>query len=210
MKAEVLEALKHATSTLAREFNGIFSEETVRDFVQDSAEHYYHPEIASFVPKLAERHARELLQALAQSEGFLPKQYPELLFVCVQNAGRSQMAASFVNHWAEKRAHARCAGTQPARDLHAGVVEVMVEIGVPLHDAFPKPLQRELVEAANVVVTMGCGDACPLVPGRVYEDWALPDPAGMTLDQLRTVRDEVAARVRALLERLGVAADEPR
>lgn len=198
-----VDGLQDVCDELAAEFSGIFSPETVRDFVNQSAALFDAPGIAPYLPQLVSRYARDLLQSIARSRGFLPKTRPEVLFVCVQNAGRSQMAAALLMHRSKQHpVNVRCAGTQPARELHTGVAEVMAEIGVPMTDAFPKPLHRQLVEAADVIVTMGCGDACPLLPGRVYEDWNLPDPARMSVEQLRQLREEIDTRVRSLVERL--------
>jgi arsenate reductase (thioredoxin) len=124
---------------------------------------------------------------------------PEVLFVCVHNAGRSQMAAGLLDQLAEGRVHIRTAGSDPAEHINPAVVEAMDEIGVDLSKEFPKPLTDEVVKAADVVITMGCGDACPIYPGKRYEDWELEDPAGKDLETVRGIRDEIGARVRALL-----------
>ena len=124
---------------------------------------------------------------------------PEVLFVCVHNAGRSQMAAALLDHHAQGRVHVRSAGSEPADRVNPAVVEVMNEIGLDVSKAFPKKLATEDVAASDVVVTMGCGDACPIFPGKRYEDWALTDPAGKGPDEVRTIRDEIDRRVRKLL-----------
>ena len=130
-----------------------------------------------FVPVLAHRFARERLKALAQAEGLVVKELPEVLFVCVQNAGRSQMAAGLVTLRSGGRVHVRSAGSDPAEVVNPLVAEAMAEVGIDLAEAFPKPLTDEVVRAADVVVTMGCGDACPIYPGKRYEDWEVGDPA---------------------------------
>ena len=127
---------------------------------------------------------------------------PEVLFVCVHNAGRSQMAAALLDHHARGRVVVRSAGSAPADEVNPAVVEVMSELGIDLSKAFPKPLTVDAVEASDVVVTMGCGDACPVFPGKRYLDWELDDPAGMTADQVRPIRDEIDRRVNALLTEL--------
>jgi len=127
---------------------------------------------------------------------------PEVLFVCVHNAGRSQMAAALLDHHARGRVRVRSAGSEPADRVNPAVVEVMREIGLYLSKEFPKPLSDEAVRAADVVVTMGCGDSCPFHPGKRYLDWELPDPAGRPVDEVRPIRDEIDARVRALLAEL--------
>jgi len=129
---------------------------------------------------------------------------PEVLFVCVHNAGRSQMAAGLLNQLAAGRVHVRSAGSEPANQLNPKVVEAMREIGVDVSQEFPKPLTGAMVKAADVVITMGCGDACPIYPGKRYEDWELQDPAGKDLETVRKIRDDIAGRVRALIEELAV------
>ena len=127
---------------------------------------------------------------------------PEVLFVCVHNAGRSQMAAALLDHHAEGRVHVRSAGSTPASEINPAVVAVMEELGVDLSKEFPKPLTTDAVEAADVVVTMGCGDACPIFPGKRYLDWELPDPSGRPIDEVRPIRDDIDRRVRELLDSL--------
>jgi protein-tyrosine-phosphatase len=125
---------------------------------------------------------------------------PTVLFVCVQNAGRSQMAAALLAHYAEGRVNVRSAGTAPADDVNPAVVRVMSEVGIDLSTALPRAVTDEAVREADVVVTMGCGDACPVFPGRRYLDWDLPDPSGKSLEEVRPIRDEIDRRVRALLD----------
>jgi protein-tyrosine-phosphatase len=127
---------------------------------------------------------------------------PEVLFVCVHNAGRSQMAAGLLDKLAAGRVYVRSAGSEPADRLNPNVVAAMAEVGVDLEHEFPKPLTDEAVRAADVVITMGCGDACPIYPGKRYEDWELDDPAGKDLETVRRIRDEIAGRVRTLLGEL--------
>jgi len=131
---------------------------------------------------------------------------PEVLFVCVHNAGRSQMAAGLVKLRSNGRIHVRSAGSAPADEINPAVVEAMEEIGVNLGDELPKPLTDEVVQAADVVITMGCGDACPIYPGKRYEDWELDDPAGQDVESVRVIRDEIDARVRRLIADLLPAA----
>jgi arsenate reductase len=127
---------------------------------------------------------------------------PEVLFVCVHNAGRSQMAAALLERRAEGRVVVRSAGSTPADEINPAVVEAMEEIGLDLSKEHPKPLTDAAVHASDVVITMGCGDACPIYPGKRYEDWELEDPAGKTLEQIRPIRDELDERVRALVGEL--------
>jgi arsenate reductase (thioredoxin) len=127
---------------------------------------------------------------------------PSVLFVCVHNAGRSQMAAGLVKLRSHGRVHVRSAGSAPGEEVNPAVVEAMEEIGVDMGEAFPKPLTDEAVRAADVVITMGCGDACPIYPGKRYEDWQLDDPAGQGIDAVREIRDEIDKRVRKLIAEL--------
>jgi arsenate reductase len=130
------------------------------------------------------------------------KTAPEVLFVCVHNAGRSQMAAGLLHHHAAGAVHVRSAGSAPADEINPAVREAMAEIGLDISREFPKPLTDEVVQAADVVITMGCGDACPIYPGKRYFDWDLADPAGQDIDAVRPIRDEIDRRVRALLAEL--------
>jgi arsenate reductase len=129
---------------------------------------------------------------------------PEVLFVCIHNAGRSQMAAGLLNQLASGRVQVRSAGSEPANQLNPRVVEAMREIGVDVSQEYPKPLTGAMVKAADVVITMGCGDACPIYPGKRYEDWELEDPAGKDLETVRRIRDDIAGRVRTLIEVLAL------
>jgi arsenate reductase (thioredoxin) len=127
---------------------------------------------------------------------------PKVLFVCVHNAGRSQMAAALLDHHAMGRVEVRSAGSTPADRINPAVVAVMDEIGIDLSKEFPKPISDEAVEASDVIVTMGCGDACPVFPGKRYLDWELPDPAGKSVEEVRAIRDQIDDRVKALLAEL--------
>ena len=127
---------------------------------------------------------------------------PKVLFVCVHNAGRSQMAAALLDHHAKGRVEVRSAGTTPADQINPAVIAVMDEIGIDLSKEFPKPISDEAVEASDVIVTMGCGDACPVFPGKRYLDWELPDPAGKGVEEVRAIRDQIDDRVKALLAAL--------
>jgi len=129
---------------------------------------------------------------------------PEVLFVCVHNAGRSQMAAALLDHHAQGRVHVRSAGSEPADQVNPAVIDALAEWGIDVKQEFPKPLTDEVARAADVIVTMGCGDACPVYPGKRYLDWQLDDPAGQGVDAVRPIRDEIKRRVSALLEDLGI------
>jgi arsenate reductase (thioredoxin) len=127
---------------------------------------------------------------------------PEVLFVCVHNAGRSQMAAGLVKLRSQGRIQVRSAGSTPADEINPAAIEAMEELGVDLSEEFPKPLTDEVVRAADVVITMGCGDACPIYPGKRYEDWDLEDPEGKDLETVRRIRDEIDRRVQQLIAEL--------
>jgi arsenate reductase len=198
--------IRHTIDDLSREFDGTFSPETVDRFVRESFESLKGSKVQSFVPLFTTRFARDRLRALAQAEGSIDKEVPEVLFVCVHNAGRSQMAAGLLHRAAKGRVHVRSAGSTPANEIHQGVRDAMAEVGVDLEREFPKPLTDEVVRAADVVITMGCGDACPVYPGKRYLDWDLPDPERQPLEQVRLIRDEIDRRVRQLLEELLPAA----
>jgi protein-tyrosine-phosphatase len=130
---------------------------------------------------------------------------PEVLFVCVHNAGRSQMAAALLDHYAQGTVRVRSAGSTPAAEINPAVVQAMAEVGLDLSKEFPKPLTDDAVRSADAVVTMGCGDACPIYLGKRYLDWELPDPAGRPLEEVRAIRDEIDRRVRALVSELAPA-----
>jgi arsenate reductase (thioredoxin) len=194
--------VERAAEALQREFAGIFSQETIARYIVESTDLLAGGTVNVFVPVLAHRFARERLKALGQAEGAITKEQPEVLFVCVHNAGRSQMAAGLVKLRSEGRVHVRSAGSDPGEQINPAVVEAMQEIGVDMSEEFPKPLTDEVVRAADVVITMGCGDACPIYPGKRYEDWQLDDPAGQDLEAVRRIRDEIDTRVQRLVGEL--------
>jgi protein-tyrosine-phosphatase len=185
-----------------RGFEDVFAPETIDRYLRASMEAFRGATVRIFVPVMVERFTTERLQALAQAEARVTKAKPEVLFVCVHNAGRSQMAAALLDHWAKGRVHVRSAGSEPADRINPAVVEALAEVGVDVTKEFPKPLTDEVVRAADVVITMGCGDACPVYPGARYVDWDLDDPAGQSLAQVQRIRDEIDRRVRALLDEL--------
>jgi protein-tyrosine-phosphatase len=192
---------------LAPSFAGTFGPETVERFVLDSLDLLLpNAKIGTYLPLLAEKFARERLRALGRVEGSLPSTAPGVLFLCVHNAGRSQMAAGWLRHLAGDRVAVWSGGSEPGSTINPDAVQAMTEVGIDITDEFPKPWTDEIVRAADVVVTMGCGDACPLFPGKRYEDWTLDDPAALDLTGVRTVRDEIRARVAELLASLGIDA----
>jgi protein-tyrosine-phosphatase len=195
-------AVAQACTRLADDFAGTFSVETVRRYVDDSRARWADARVTTYLPIMIERFARQRLRALAKVEGKMVSDLPEVLFVCVHNAGRSQMAAALLDHHAQGRVVVRSAGSTPADQVNPAVIAAMDEMGVDLSKEFPKPLTDEVVQAADVVVTMGCGDACPLFPGKRYLDWELDDPAGKGMGDVRAIRDEIDTRVRGLLAEL--------
>ncbi len=194
--------LERGLEQLREEFVGTFSAETVERYVVESLMALGSARLKDFVPLFVHRFARQRLRALGQVQGTIAKDVPEVLFVCVHNAGRSQMAAALLDHYAAGRVHVRSAGSAPADRLNADVVAAMSDIGLDLSKEFPKPMTDEVVEAADAVITMGCGDACPIYPGKRYEDWDVDDPADADLDGVRRIRDDISERVRRLLAEL--------
>ena len=194
--------VRQAAEALSDEFAGVFSQETIERYIVESVDLLGSGKINVFVPVLAHRFARERLNALAQYEGRIVKELPEVLFVCVHNAGRSQIAAGLVKLRSEGRIHVRSAGSDPGEEINPAAVAAMQDVGVDMSEEFPKPLTDDVVRAADVVITMGCGDACPVYPGKRYEDWTLDDPAGLDLDAVRRIRDEIDDRVQKLIGEL--------
>ncbi len=188
---------------LAYSYEGVFSRESVEGAVQTARDLLEpHSKIKTFLPVLVAKQAREQLMAAAQAEGRIAKKVPELLFVCVHNAGRSQMAAALAEHLSARRVHVRSAGSAPAGEVNPTVIEALQERGIPLTTPYPKPLSDSVLRAADVIITMGCGDACPIFPGKRYEDWAVDDPAGQPLTVVRDIRDDIQSRVTTLLRNI--------
>ena len=195
--------LSRTAHDLAAKYVGVFSAQTVERYVFESYTALRRTaKIHTHLTSLAARFAADRLTALAQSSGALAKDVPEVLFVCVHNAGRSQMAAALLDYHARGRVHVRSAGSAPVHEINPAVTAAMAEIGIDLADEFPKPLTDDVVAAADCVVSMGCGDACVVYPGKRYLDWALDDPDGQPLEVLRAIRDDLDARVIALLTEL--------
>lgn len=194
---------------LAYRFSSTFSRETVASYVAQS---YLllsqRARVREHLLTMTERYAADRLEALATAQGLLLRDTPEVLFVCVQNAGRSQMAGAFLRHLSGGKVHVRTAGSAPADAAHPHVAAALSEAGVELWGEFPKPLTEDVVRAADYVITMGCGDACPVFPGRRYMEWDLADPLELDDEGLRAVRDDIRDRVIALLEELGIDAQD--
>lgn len=198
--------LLRAADELAADFVGVFGKETIERTVFDSYTALRRTAtVTAHLPSLAIRFAKDRLTALAQAEGSLVKAVPEVLFVCTHNAGRSQLALALMNHHAHGAVHVRSAGTAPAVSVDPAVLAALAEVGADAAGEFPKPLTDDVVRAADVVVTTGCGDACPVYPGKRYLDWNLDDPEGKSLTRVRAIRDDIDERVRALLVELGVS-----
>ena len=189
-------AQKHLIHTAALrlqdKFEGIFGPETIERYIDDSLDQLLpNSQVMSFVPIFVERFARDRLRALAKVEGKVISDKPSVMFLCVHNAGRSQMASGWLRHLAGDRVEVFSGGSEPASSVNPAAIEAMAEVGVDIRTEFPKPWTDEIVRSADVVVTMGCGDACPVFPGKRYEDWVLDDPAGKDLDTVRAIRDEI-------------------
>ena len=185
---------------LTYRYDGVFNRETIQLAVE-KARASLGPvaKFPNFLPILIERFARDQLLAAAQAEGKVPTDIPEILFVCVHNAGRSQMAAALAKHLSVGKVHVRSAGSQPDQQIYPLTIQALAERGIEITEAFPKPLTDDVVHAADVIITMGCGDACPVLPGKRYEDWDVADPAGQTIEVVRAIRDDIQARVTTLL-----------
>jgi arsenate reductase (thioredoxin) len=197
-------ALRTAAAWLAEEFTGVFGQETIERFLHTSYDQSAaRSSVPRFLPLLAERFARQRLTALAKVEGRSHDGRPTVLFLCLHNAGRSQLG--FFQHLAGDRAVAWSGGSEPGVEVNPAAVEAMRERGIDISGEYPKPWTDEVVRAADVMVSMGCGDACPIFPGKRYEDWVLDDPAGKSVEEIRPVRDEIERRVRRLLDELDVS-----
>jgi protein-tyrosine-phosphatase len=200
-------ALKTAATRLERDFGDSFGVETIERFLHSSYDQFAgRATVPNFLPLLAERFARQRLHALARVEGKISDGKPTVLFLCTHNAGRSQMALGFFTHFAGDDAVAWSGGSEPGDRINPSAVAAMAEVGIDITGEFPKPWTDEIVQAADVVVTMGCGDACPIFPGKRYENWDLPDPEGQDVTAVRPIRDDLEERVRRLLAELHVTA----
>jgi len=198
--------VRQVAARLKGEFSGTFSPETVERFVGESRQVLEErAQVTTWLPILIERFARDRLRALARVEGRSDETRPAVLFLCVHNAGRSQMAAGWLRHLAGDAVEVYSGGSEPASEVNRSAVEAMAEVGIDIRTEFPKPWAEEIVRAADVVVTMGCGDACPVYPGKRYEDWELADPAQQPIEVVRGIRDEIRQRVQVLMASLGLS-----
>ena len=197
--------LSRVADRLDDSFTGIFSKETIERYVKESYDLLaVNATVTVHLPSLTERFAKDRLRALAQYETKIEKDKPSILFVCVHNAGRSQMAAALATELSSGRVEVRSAGSAPSDSIPQNVHDAMQEIGLSLENAFPKPLTDEVVRASDVVITMGCGDACPIYPGKRYEDWSLNDPSELDLDGVKEVRNDISERISNLLKEMKV------
>jgi protein-tyrosine-phosphatase len=203
-------ALRTAAGHLAGEFDGTFGPETIERFLHSSYDEFAgRAVVLNYLPLLAEKFARQRLRALAKVEGKGLVGTPVVLFLCTHNAGRSQMALGFFQHLAGDCAVAWSGGSEPGELVNAAAVAAMAERGIDITAEYPKPWTDEVVRAADVVITMGCGDACPVFPGTRYEEWDLDDPHGRTLEEIRPIRDAIERRVRTLIDQLAPATRSP-
>ncbi|MGV3711464.1 arsenate reductase ArsC [Pseudolysinimonas sp.] len=199
-------ALTASARRLATDFESTFGLQTIERFIHDSyAQLSAQATVANYLPVLTERFARQRLRALTRVEGGHVDGKPTVLFLCVQNAGRSQMALGFFEHHAGDAGVGWSGGSEPSGAVSEVAIEAMRERGIDISFEYPKPWTDEVVRAADVVITMGCGDACPIFPGKHYEEWTLPDPAGLTLEDVRPIRDEIEQRVLTLVHELELA-----
>jgi arsenate reductase (thioredoxin) len=199
--------IREAAERLQRRFAGQLNAETIERFMNGSLEMLVaRANTSTWVPLLAERFARDRLRALVRLESDATALNPSVLFLCVHNAGRSQMAAGWMRQLGGEHVDVYSGGSEPAESVNRAAVAAMAEKGIDISDEIPQPWADEIVRAADVVVTMGCGDACPVYPGKLYLDWEVEDPAGKSVDEVRPIRDDLEQRVRTLLAELEIPA----
>jgi len=195
--------LSRAATRLAARFEGVFAIETIERLLHESYDLLAATSrITTYLPLLAERFAAERLSALARATGAIVSDTPEILVVCTHNAGRSVAARVLLDHHGAGRVVVRSAGSAPGDDINPAVAEILTERGLDISKEFPKPLTDEAARSADVIITMGCGDACPVFPGKRYLDWDLIDPAGKSVEEVRPIIDDVDQRARTLLAEL--------
>jgi protein-tyrosine-phosphatase len=199
--------IRQGAVRLQRRFEGQLNAETIERFMNASLEMLMaRATTSTWVPVLAERFAKDRLRALVRLESDPSTLKSSVLFLCVHNAGRSQMAAGWMRHLAEDRVDVFSGGSEPADELNKVAIAAMAEKGIDISNEIPQPWADEIVRASDVVVTMGCGDACPVYPGKRYVDWELEDPAGKPIEVVRAIRDDLEQRVRTLLAEMRVDA----
>ncbi|MDY7101279.1 MAG: arsenate reductase ArsC [Actinomycetota bacterium] len=202
LSTEQVLLIKQSAARLAAEFEGTFNAETIERYIHDSQNLLEgRARFANWLPMLIERFTRDRLKALARLEvGTLTK--PAVLFLCVHNAGRSQMAAGWLRHLAGEQVDVFSGGSNPGSETNKAAIAAMSEVGIDISNEYPKPWTDEIARTADVIVSMGCGDACPVYPGKRYEDWELMDPAGQPVEVVREVRDDIRTRVEHLIASL--------
>lgn len=199
--------IQEAAERLKRRFEGQLNTETIERFMNESLDTLVkRASTSTWVPLLAERFARDRLRALVRLESEHTTLKPSVLFLCVHNAGRSQMAAAWMRHLAGEGVDVFSGGSEPAGQVNQAAVAAMAERGIDISGEIPQPWADEIVRAADVVVTMGCGDACPVFPGNRYVDWEIEDPSGRTVGEVRPIRDDLERRVRSLMAELEIPA----
>lgn len=199
--------IREAATRLQRRFDGRLNSETIERFMNDSLDYLVaRANTSTWIPLLAERFARDRLRALVRLESDAGMLNPSVLFLCVHNAGRSQMAAGWMRHLAGNDVDVFSGGSEPAENVNQSAVAAMAEKGIDISGEIPQPWADEIVRAADVVVTMGCGDACPVFPGKRYVDWVVEDPSGKPVDEVRPIRDDLEERVRTLMAELEIPA----
>jgi arsenate reductase (thioredoxin) len=201
---EMRPLIRGVAGRLESDFSGIFAPETIQRYMAEAWDRLSHAKVTAFIPLVLERATRERLRALARVEGKSSDTRPYVVFLCVHNAGRSQMAAGWMQHLAGDEVEVFSGGSDPASEVNPAAVDAMAEIGIDISREFPKPWTDEVVRAADVIVTMGCGDSCPIFPGKRYLDWDVRDPAGLSVAEVRPIRDEIGRRVRAVMHELGI------
>jgi protein-tyrosine-phosphatase len=199
------EVLSNAAKRVAARYDGVFAFETVERLLHESYDLLAATSrISTYLPLLTERFAADRLRALARTEGAIVSELPEILVVCTHNAGRSVAARVLLDHHGGGRVTVRSAGSAPGEEINPAVAHVLTERRLDVSKEFPKPLTDEAARSADILITMGCGDACPIFPGKRYLDWDLTDPAGKSVEEVRPIVDEIERRVLDLLVELGV------
>lgn len=199
--------LRQGAERLRQRFTGQLNTETIERFLNESVDQLLErARNTEWVPLLAERFAADRIRAIIRLEGDQIGLNPSVLFLCVHNAGRSQMAAGFMRALSGGAVDVFSGGSEPAESVNQVAVAAMSEMGIDISKELPQPWHDDIIRAADVVVTMGCGDACPIFPGKRYVDWELTDPSGLPIEEVRPIRDDLEQRVRTLMEELGVEA----
>ena len=198
-------AIARVVMDVAQDYGDHFSTDMIEEIATEGYDRLAaSATVTQFLGNLSEKLTRKRLRALAKLDGSAPDSRPAVLFLCVHNAGRSQMALGWLSHLGGDRIVGFSGGSAPAAEINPVAIEAMAEIGIDITDEFPKPWTDDIVRASDVVVLMGCGDACPVYPGKRYVEWTLEDPAGAGIDTVRRVRDEIRSHVESLLIELGV------